>query len=342
MKLLLVLILPLSILGQNNAEADLKEQFIKDSLAYVLFEKEHGNFIQTANVKMHYLEWGNPKDPTLVWIHGTYSNGTEIIEIVDSLVKSGLHILAIDYYGHGKTGIPQKEVSLYNVADDIKFLLDSKKIKSTYIAGWSRGGSIATAFYDSYPFMVKGIILIDGGAANWIRKRQSLSEDRMNSHFQILEKNITKSYYHSQYELYKANYSADHPLWNSYNFSFFGEESEGWTLNPNLQSWLQDNTIDLKKQQFYKPATSNLFNQSTFFMLPEVIYRDLTTKILIIDPLKDDEEGFFSFSDEYLKIKAIHPKLVTISTYPNATHAVLYEEPIRLQNEIINFTKNKF
>lgn len=341
MKQLLILFFPLSIVAQNGIETALQAQFIKDSLAYNSFEEEHGNYIQTSNVNMHYLEWGNPKDPTLVWIHGTYSNGTEIIEIVDSLVISGLHVIAIDYYGHGKTAIPIKDVSLYDVADDIKFLLDSKKIKSTFIAGWSRGGSIATAFYDNYASMVKGIVLIDGGAANWIRKRQNLSDEKMNAHFEKIKENSAKTYYTSLRELYNANYSADYPIWNRYNFSFFGKESNGWTFNPNLQAWLQDNSIELKKQQFYKPATCNLFNQSTLFMLPEVIYRNLTTKLLIIDPLKDDEEGFFSFSDEYLKLQNSHPDLVTISTYPTATHAVIFEEPIRLQNEIINFTKNK-
>lgn len=339
MKFLLIFIFPLTLLAQNTTETDLKAQFIKDSLAYETFEKEHGNYIQTKHVNMHYLEWGNPKNPTLVWIHGTYSNGTEIMEFVDSLVNAGLHVLAIDYYGHGKTGIPLGEVSLYDVADDIKYLLDSKKIKSSYLAGWSRGGSIATAFYDSYPKMVKGLVLIDGGAANWIRKRQLLSEEQIQAHFKKMEGNIAKTYFPSQFELYKANYSAEYPLWNSFNFSFFGQEANGWTFNPNLQTWLQDNSIELKKQHFYKPATANLFNQSTFFMLPEVIYRDLKTSILIIDPLKDDNEGFFSFSDEYQKIKAINPKLVTISTYPNATHAVIYEESVRLQQEIIAFIK---
>lgn len=340
MKLILILFFPIKIFAQNTIETDLKSQFINDSLAYLSFEKEHGNYIQTMNVKMHYLEWGNPKDPTLVWIHGTYSNGTEIIEIVDSLVKSGLHIIAIDYYGHGKTEIPNKDVSIYNVADDIKFLLESKKIKSTFIAGWSRGGSIATAFYDNYPKMVKGIILIDGGAANWMRIRQSLSDEKINSYYEKLESTIEKTYFNSEYELYCSNYSTEYPIWNMYNFSFFGIEDNRWTFNPNLQNWLQDNSIELKKQQFYKPATSNLFNQSTLFMLPEIIYRNLRTKILIIDPLKDDEEGFFSFSDEYLKIYNINPKLVTISKYPNATHAVIFEESTRLQNEIINFIKN--
>ena len=340
MKYLLILFFPFSLLAQTDNLKDLKSQFIKDSLAYVSFENEHGKYIQTTNINMHYLEWGNPKDPTLVWIHGTYSNGTEIIEFVDSLVKTGLHIIAIDYYGHGKTEIPKKEVSLYNVADDIKFLLDSKKIKSTYIAGWSRGGSIATAFYDSYSSMVNGIILIDGGAANWIRKRQNLSEEMISSYFKKVEENINQIYFDSLIEIYSANYSAEYPIWNIYNFSFFGKENKGWTFNANLQSWLQDNTIELKKQQFYQPATCNLFTQSTVFMLPEVIYRNLKTKILIIDPTKDDDKGFFSYSDEYEKIKNINPTLVKISKYPEASHSVIFEETTRLQYEIIDFLKN--
>ncbi|WP_246034252.1 hypothetical protein [Empedobacter tilapiae] len=27
------------------------------------YEKQYGHYIQTNNVKMHYLEWGNPKNP---------------------------------------------------------------------------------------------------------------------------------------------------------------------------------------------------------------------------------------------------------------------------------------
>ncbi len=42
------------------------------------YEKQYGKYIQTKNAKMHYLEWGNTKHPTLIWIHGTYSNAYEI------------------------------------------------------------------------------------------------------------------------------------------------------------------------------------------------------------------------------------------------------------------------
>jgi pimeloyl-ACP methyl ester carboxylesterase len=134
---------------------------------FLAFEKDHGHFILTNNVNMHYLTWGKPGSPALVWIHGTYSNGYEISELADSLVKKGLYVIAIDYYGHGLTPFPKKEVSLFHVADDIRFLLDHLKIKKAIVGGWSRGGAIATAFYDAYPESVSALILEDGGSVPW-------------------------------------------------------------------------------------------------------------------------------------------------------------------------------
>ena len=72
---------------------------------------------------------GSTKNPTLIWIPGTYSNAYELYEIIEQLVQMNLHVIAVDYYGHGFTSIPQKDVSIYDVADDIKFLLDKLKIK---------------------------------------------------------------------------------------------------------------------------------------------------------------------------------------------------------------------
>ena len=342
MKSLFILFFPFTLLAQVDTvefNPDLASNFISDSISYNDFEKTHGRYIKTSNVNMHYFEWGAKNDRTLVWIHGTYSNGTEIIEFVDTIVENGFHIIAIDYYGHGRTPFPEKEVTLYHVADDIKLLLDSLKIKTTYLAGWSRGGSIATAFYDEYPAMVNGIILIDGGAANWIRNRQQLPEDLIKDRFNETEKQLEKTFYPSLRHLYQANYTSEYPLWNIYNFSFFGKEENGWIVNPNLQRWLQDDSIENHRKKLFNPGSCGLFHQSTVFMLPEMVYRNLETKILIIDPLKDDEKGFFAYSNEYAKIKDLHPSLMTIIEYPNATHGVIFEEPNKLQKDIIKFLK---
>ena len=93
-------------------------------------KKRHGKYIQNQQYKMHYLEWEVLKVPTLIWIHGTYSNAYELYEIIEQLVQLNLHVIAVDYYGHFGFYInPQKDVSIYDVADDIKFLLDKLKIK---------------------------------------------------------------------------------------------------------------------------------------------------------------------------------------------------------------------
>ena len=156
-----------------QAQTSVKKDSISQSSLYKQYksefdqyEKQYGKYIQTNNTKMHYLEWGSTKNPTLIWIHGTYSNGYELYEIIEQLVQLNLHVIAIDYYGHGFTSIPKKDVSIYDVADDIKFLLDKLKIKSSY--WWLvKRRKYKYSFYDAYPDMVQAIILEDGGSVAW-------------------------------------------------------------------------------------------------------------------------------------------------------------------------------
>lgn len=86
---------------QSNLYRQYKSEFEQ-------YEKQHGKYIQTNNTKMHYLEWGSTKNPTLIWIPGTYSNAYELYEIIEQLVQMNLHVIAVDYYGHGFTSIPKR------------------------------------------------------------------------------------------------------------------------------------------------------------------------------------------------------------------------------------------
>lgn len=100
---------------------------------YEAYEREHGGWVQTKNMRMHYLQWKNPTGIPLVWAHGTFSSAYEMAPVAEQLVKAGYRLIAIDYYGHGKTPIPKHEVSIYHVADDIAALMDSLGIdKAVY------------------------------------------------------------------------------------------------------------------------------------------------------------------------------------------------------------------
>lgn len=109
-----------------NPDFNLKLKYDSATTQFESYERLHGGFIQTQNIKMHYLHWGNPKDTPIIWIHGSFTNAYELAGIAEEIVRRGYYLIAIDYYGHGLTKIPKHEVSLFHVADDIKALMDEQ------------------------------------------------------------------------------------------------------------------------------------------------------------------------------------------------------------------------
>lgn len=56
-----------SVYGQTKKDS-LNQMILFNTykLEFEKYEQQYGKYIQTKNAKMHYLEWGNPKNPTLI------------------------------------------------------------------------------------------------------------------------------------------------------------------------------------------------------------------------------------------------------------------------------------
>ncbi|MDH5603079.1 MAG: alpha/beta hydrolase, partial [Cyclobacteriaceae bacterium] len=132
------------VTAQHKTPTDSLALFKKVKKQYEAYEKKHGHYIQTPNVKMHYLKWDNPGGVPLIWSHGTYSSSYDLLPFAEKLLEMGFEVYAIDYYGHGRTPLPSKEVSHYHIADDINYLMTELGIEKAVIAGWSRGGIISS------------------------------------------------------------------------------------------------------------------------------------------------------------------------------------------------------
>ncbi|MBB6371402.1 alpha/beta fold hydrolase [Chryseobacterium shigense] len=352
----LFLILPIfnTIFGQSIGSKDSLNQvnlFNKFKPEYEKYEKQHGKYIKTDNTKMHYLEWGNDAHPTLVWIHGTYSNAYELYEIIDQLVKMNLHVVAIDYYGHGNTAIPNKDVSIYHVADDIKFLLDKMKIRKAIIGGWSRGGSITTAFYDTYPDMVQALILEDGGSVAWDihAKSSEITKD--------IEE--TKQYYKSKKTLvFDTEFEAYWYMYN--NWGIKGKENESlkkeiftsyarikknatgkYEINPGAEELTGENTAEQNIAIIYTPFTAkHSFGATTHQLNPKIIYRNLNKPLLIFDPISKND--WFDFKNENTELAQTHQPYITHKIYEETWHGVKDEKPSEVVKDIKTFlTQNK-
>lgn len=324
--------------AQNTVSIDFKQKFKEAIKAYEAFEEQHGHFIQTDHVNMHYSTWGNPKHTPLVWIHGSYQNTTELLDIVDRIVEDEIYVIAIDYYGHGLTKIPNKEVSIYNVADDIKVLLEHLEINKAIIGGLSRGGTIASAFYDSYPFKVLALILEDGGSVNWLRSRQELPKETVIKRYTEMYKHRRDTSFTTQFEAYSYYYDKTNKSNQYWLFAYIKENHLGqWAMNIGLAKWLEESSFQESLDGIFKPSTCTLFKSSTLFLEPKIVFRNLHVPMLIFDPTKDDDNGFMAFTEDNAILKAKHPNLITHLIYNNATHMLHYQQPERFVKDVLEF-----
>ncbi len=291
-------------------------------------EKAHGHSIQTPNVKMHYQTWGKPSGMPFVWSHGTYGNTYEMYDFGDELAAAGYYVIAIDYYGHGLTPIPAKEVSLYHLADDIKFLLDELHIKKAVIGGFSRGGTISTVFFDAYPSYVSALVLEDGGSAPWAVNDHKITTDS-------LARRITNAFmgrnapqlFESQQELFTLMYTriGDNPLFKKRIFESMNRlkyvDSLGkWKINPGINNMVAQTNAEQDIMVNSRPFNAGLFAASTILVYPKVVYRNLNIPMIIYDPV--GPEDAFNFEVENRLLQQAHPQYIAHKIINNASHAV--------------------
>jgi pimeloyl-ACP methyl ester carboxylesterase len=315
----------------KRAEAEKLYPVYMNELA--AYEKAHGHFIQTPNVKMHYLTWGKPSGTPLIWSHGTFGNAYDLFNFGDDLVAMGYYIIAIDYYGHGLTALPPHEVSVYHVADDIKFLMDQLKIKKAVIGGFSRGGTISTAFYDAYPSRVLGLFLEDGGSAPWPVNDHKVTTDSLTR--RITESFKTRrlpSLFNEKIELFIRLYGffGKQPTFKKTAFTYMTslqhiDSINKWQVNVGVYDFVCQSNAAQDIMVNTRPFNAPLFAATSVLVYPKVIYRNLDVPMMIYDPT--GEHSYFDFEQENNLLQKAHPDLIVHKIFPNTGHGVKDEHP---------------
>ena len=83
---------------------------------------------------------------------------------INALVSAGYRVIAPDFRGFGKTGLPAGKTTMEDLAEDIKVLCDKLEIDQAVIGGLSMGGYAALNLYRLYPEKFAGMILADTAA----------------------------------------------------------------------------------------------------------------------------------------------------------------------------------
>ncbi len=321
----------ISLLGScqiDTTKAVYKEIYDLSKTEYDGIEAEIGHYIQTDNVRMHYISFGDSTGTPLIWIPGTGSSSWEIKNFRVSLEKMGLYIIGIDYYGHGQTPMPKEEKSIYNIADDIKFLMDNLQIESAIIGGWSRGGYIASAFYDAYPESVLGLMLVDGGSANALNPRYQMNRDKLREKYkeaQVPEDLLVT--YKTEFEAFSAFADSSNMVSQAWILDGLKIGLDGkWGYTADVWPAVANESVESMLNAVESPTLAPLLASSTYLMQPLIVYRNLSVPMVIIDPISEDET-WQNYTPDNLKLKELHPNLVEHQIYRDTQHHAHLQRP---------------
>ena len=327
---------------KESAEVVNKEDIYKSAKQeFEVYEELHGNFIETPNAKIHYLTWGKPSNMPLIWSHGSFSNSYELLNVADDLADAGYYVIAIDYYGHGQSSLPEKEVSLYHIADDIKYIMDHLEIDKSIIGGWSRGGYISTAFYDAYPESTLALILEDGGSVatnfNYHRLNQDSLDGLVNS-FGVENFVEADTAFKSEKEAFFSIYNFNEEETQFQLLAWIREVEKGsWAANPELFDLFHHCNTEQILDAILRPTKVPLFAASMSILEPRIIFRNLDIPMLILDPISRND--LFPFEQENKKLQERFPDLIDHKIYKNTGHNIHEEHPKQFVHDLAEFLK---
>lgn len=312
----------------DTTQAIYKEIYDLSLAEYNAIESEIGHYIQTDNVKMHYIRFGDTTALPMIWIPGTGSSSWEIKPFRASLERMGIQVISIDYYGHGQTPMPITEKSIYDIADDIKFLMDQLNIKKAIIGGWSRGGYIASAFYDTYPKSVLGLLLVDGGSANALSPRYEMNRDTLREKYKEAQipLDLLKTY-PTQFEAFCALADTTNKVSQSWILDGLKVGLNGeWGYTNDVWPAVANESVESMLKAVESPTLAPLLTSSTYLMQPLVIYRNLNVPMVIIDPVSEGET-WQNYTPDNTKLKELHPDLIEHRIYEKTQHHAHLQRP---------------
>lgn len=310
-------------------------------------EELHSSIAIVNGIKMGWLDFGAKSGVPLVWAHGSCLTSYEILNVQEGLVRAGYRVIAIDYRGHGKTqvDISENNTSLYHIADDINALMDYLCIDKAIIGGLSKGGWVATAFFDAYPDRVLGLLLEDGGSFSNIELEDDIRLGLVQAAKPLFNETALRRLYEKDAifntltEAVNIAFSAFSPAVKNHNtvefvvllISLFKTCGDSfWRFHCPSHLLMRNENLQNNNGGLVTPYSRlPIMQRSQELMLPKVIFRNLTVPIHIIDPVSPKNE--FPVESQNHSLAIMHPKLVVheLYEYEYSPHGAHFERPER-------------
>src|ERR1044071_4430589 len=117
----------------------------------------------TANGVSYYYEIHGEGEPLLL-LHGGLGS-TGMFEPSIPALSEKRQVIAVDLYGHGRTALTDRPVSLIDMGDDMAVILKALGYTKVDALGYSLGAGVAFRLAVQHPEMVRRLVLVSAGFA---------------------------------------------------------------------------------------------------------------------------------------------------------------------------------
>jgi pimeloyl-ACP methyl ester carboxylesterase len=123
---------------------------------------ENSHFVEIDGATVHFQEFGDRNDPTLLLIHGFSASVYVWRTVAPQLADEGFHVVAVDLIGFGYSDKPAWfDYKITSQARMISRFMDRLGIGRATIVGSSYGGAVAMTLALDYAERVEKLVLVD-------------------------------------------------------------------------------------------------------------------------------------------------------------------------------------
>jgi esterase len=114
-------------------------------------------------MRFHYLDWGTPGRPAIVFLHGGGLNA-HTWDLICAALRTERHCLALDQRGHGDSEwSPEMDYATESHVADLDAFVDRLGLDRFVLVGMSLGGNNALAWSGTHSRRLAGLVLVDVG-----------------------------------------------------------------------------------------------------------------------------------------------------------------------------------
>jgi pimeloyl-ACP methyl ester carboxylesterase len=133
-----------------------------ERVADLVPHSENSHFVEIDGATVHYQEFGDAADPTLLLIHGFTASAYVWKSVVPMLAGEGFRVVAGDLIGFGYSDKPASfDYTIGAQARMISRFMDRLGIGRADIVGSSYGGAVALTLALDYAERVEKLVLVD-------------------------------------------------------------------------------------------------------------------------------------------------------------------------------------